>query len=142
MTVTPDSLRDLLRTPYRLGGREVGQGIDCLGTVLEIADRMGLPAIDPWANIAAAWTTGTLDTSSGFPAGWLRIAATATLQDGDVLLYFEQHPWSAIVCAGHVWTASENAGRVICVPLARWTQQPAEVWRHGRDRVSASGFAW
>lgn len=142
MSPTHESLRDILRTPYQLGGREVGAGIDCLGTVLAIADRIGLPAIDPWANIASAWQAGTLDTASGFPDGWFRIAATSTLEDGDVLLFFEHHPWAAIVCAGYVWTASENAGRVVCVSLARWTQQPAEVWRYGRDRVSAAGLAW
>lgn len=142
MNVSTEQLRDVLRTPYQERGRTVGVGLDCLGTVLEIASRMGLPAIDPWASIEEAWRTGKLDTASGFPDGWFRIAAEAAREDGDVLLFFEHHPWAAIVCAGHVWSADARLGRVWCRSLATWTKQPAEVWRHDAYRIRSQGLDW
>ena len=133
-------LRALLRTPYREGGRDVGLGIDCLGVVVEIARHLGLPLGDPWREIEAAWRNGTLDTASGFPAGWQRIGSRIEqLRDGDVLLFYGVHPWSAIVYNEHVWSADAQVGGVFCRPLSRWSANPAEVWRHGCEGVPAAG---
>lgn len=122
------NLDDVRRTPYVLGGRAPGQGLDCLGTVLVIARRMGLCAPDPWQQILEAWELGGAVTS-GFPSCWFRLTDGAPVLDGDVLLFFTSHPWSAIVCAGNVWSADPSVG-VYCRPLARWERRAAEVWRH------------
>lgn len=134
MKLTHADLRDVLRTPYVAGGRCPGRGLDCLGTVLVIAERMHLPAPDPWSRIAEAWRANNLQAANGFAAGWQRISNLGAWQDGDVLLYYEHHPWSAIVCADHVWSADPRAGGVWSAPLHRWHKVPAEAWRYGEDQ--------
>lgn len=124
-----DDLRDILRTPYALGGRVVGASIDCLGVVGEVARRRGLPPPDGWPQIRQAWERGDLPSGTGFPAGWVRCLADGPLQDGDVLLFFGAHPWCAIVHRGLVVSASASVGSAYSVPLHRWKKAPAEVWR-------------
>jgi hypothetical protein len=122
---------DVLRSSYELGAREPGRRLDCLGTVLVLAERMGLCAPDPWRSIRRSWIEGGLQCGSGFPPCWVRLTDTkAPWRDGDVLLFFGRHPWSAIICNGHVWSADEDVGSVYCRPVSRWSKQPAEVWRH------------
>lgn len=122
-------LRDLLHTPYELGGRQVGVGIDCLGTVAEVARRRGLPPPDGWPSIRAAWENGTLAAASGFPDGWIRMPAATGLRDGDVLLFVSgAHPWCAIVDAGFVISAHPDRGPY-AVPMQRWREAPVELWR-------------
>jgi cell wall-associated NlpC family hydrolase len=124
-------MRDILSTPYVVGGRTPGVGIDCLGVVAEIARRRGVPAPDGWPSIEAAYRRGEID-HSGFPAGWVRVDAPAdpyVIRDGDVLLFYGTHPWCAIVHAGHVYSSSREHGSAYCVPGYRWKVQPAEVWR-------------
>lgn len=118
--------QDILRTPYRLGGRTVGAELDCLGVVGEIARRRGLPAPDGWPSILRAMAEGS--PASGFPAGWFRIAAGSPWQEGDVLVLPGVHPGCAIVHDGRIWTARPGAG-VHAVPIARWSQAPSQVWR-------------
>ena len=125
-------LRDILHTPYELGGRTVGVGIDCLGTVAEVARRRGLPPPDGWPSIRDAWQRGEIATATGFPAGWRRQPAGTALQDLDVLLFFSgDHPWCAIVDGGMVVTAHPKTGPH-ARPLNRWRLAPAEVWRYCR----------
>lgn len=129
----------LLGTPYALGGRKPGVAIDCLGTTLELARRMGLCAPDPWLQIEHAWRARAMDSFTGFPRCWGRLceAEPSRIRDGDVLLSFAPRPWAAIVCDGHVWSASLEVGSVFCVPLLRWHAPPAEVWRHDPGSCSA-----
>jgi cell wall-associated NlpC family hydrolase len=89
-------MRDVLHTPYVLGGREIGAGLDCLGVVSIIARRRGLPPPDGWPSIRAAWERGELPTATGFPIGWRRQQPIRDLRDGDVLLYFG--PGAPVVC--------------------------------------------
>lgn len=124
---------DLRRTPYLEGGRRVGHGIDCLGVVLEVAACLGLPAPDPWPQIEIAWRAGRLESCTGFPAGWRRLVPPprpADWRQGDVLLYYGSHPWSAIMWEGHVWSAQPHVG-VYSRPVHRWRRTPAEHWRCG-----------
>ena len=86
------NLADVRRTPYVLGGREPGRGLDCLGTVLVVASRMGLCAPDPWQAIAEAWEQKQLHVPSGFPACWFRVTDSQPLREGDVLLFYGLHP--------------------------------------------------
>ncbi len=129
--MTPD-LRDILHTPYELGGRTVGVGIDCLGVVGAIAHRRGMAPPDGWPSIRAAWERGEIDSASGFPPGWtavLEVPAPTQWCDGDVLLFQEPYPWCSIVDGGHVWSASHLQGSAYCVPLYRWRTMPTELWR-------------
>lgn len=119
-------MRDLLATPYKLGGRTVGAELDCLGVVGEIARRRGLPAPDGWPSIVRAVAEGAVAT--GFPIGWARVTPIPQMQDGDVLVLPGLHPGCAIVHEGRVWTARPEAG-VHAVPIERWGQAPSEVWR-------------
>ena len=126
--MTPE-LRDILHTPYKLGGRAVGTGIDCLGVVGEIARRRGLPSPDGWPSIRDAWERGEIDSASGFPPGWRQVEPPCELCDHDVLLFFHPVPWCAIVDDGYVWSASHLQGSAYCVPAFRWRTVPSEVWR-------------
>tara|TARA_R110002073_G_scaffold326370_1_gene506165 strand:+ start:18078 stop:18458 length:381 start_codon:yes stop_codon:yes gene_type:complete len=117
---------DILRTPYKLGGRTVGSELDCLGTVAEIARRRGLPPPGGWPEILSAVEAGR--TANGFPLGWRRVPDPVRLLDGDVLVLPGEHPGCAIVHEGRVFTARPEAG-VHAVPLHRWSQAPSEVWR-------------
>lgn len=131
--------RRLLATPYRLGGRTVGEGIDCLGVVLVLCTDLGLPLPDPWTQLRAAWRSGTVDTASGFPAGWTRVQGQQPAT-GDVLLYHGEHPWAAIVADGMVWSADAYVGGPYCKPLVAWKLTPIEVWRYDQA-VGATGPA-
>ncbi len=122
-------LRDILHTPYRLGGRLVGIELDCLGVVGEVARRRGLPPPDGWPSIRRDWEQGRIETASGFPAGWVRQPMPCALQDGDVLVFVVGHrPGCAIVHDGWVVTAEPGRG-VYRTDLSRWNIAPAEVWR-------------
>jgi len=117
---------DILRTPYKLGGRTVGAELDCLGVVGEIARRRGVPAPDGWPSILRAMANGSAAT--GFPPGWVKVVPIPRLQDGDVLVLPGAHPGCAIVHDGRVFTARPEAG-VHAVAVHRWSQAPSEVWR-------------
>lgn len=122
-------MSDVLRTPYVRGGREIGKAGDCLMVTLTGASRTVGCAPDPWPQIRAAWERGDLRACTGFPPCWARMPTGTPPRDGDVLLFYAAHPWSAVVVNGHVYTADEEAG-VYCRPLTRWSKQPAEIWRH------------
>ena len=119
-------MRDVLHTPYVLGGRTVGIELDCLGVVGEVARRRGLPAPDGWPSILKAMKEGRV--ASGFPPGWRRQSPPFRLQDGDVLVLPGDHPGCAIVHGGRVYTAHPDAG-VHAIALSRWNRAASEVWR-------------
>lgn len=121
---------DILRSRYRLGARQAGVELDCLGTVLEVAKRCGLCMPDPWPHIRRQWLEGDAATASGFPSCWVRSADVDGLRDGDVLLFYGAHPWVAIIAHSHVWSADAELGGAWRKPVVRWTKRPAEVWRH------------
>lgn len=120
-------VRDILHTPYELGGTIVGVGLDCYTATCAVARRRGLPPPDLVPSIREAALRGEIPT--GFPAGWESVPVPFVLQDGDILLGYGVHPWSAIVHDGRVISASETAGCVYAVPLHRWRKPPSEVWR-------------
>lgn len=127
----PVDLTDLMRAPYVLGGRSVQTGLDCYGTVQEIARRKGLPFPDAWRQIEADWRSGGLQPSSGFGPGWRRSPDTwPTVRDGDVLVCLGRHHFCMIVHAGYLWSANPEVGHPFGVPLHRWTHAPLEIWRH------------
>lgn len=126
---TSAEFRDLLHTPYVVGGRQVGVELDCLGVVGEIARRRGAAPPDGWVSIERAIADGNMKAATGFPAGWHRQADDEAIQNGDVLVYYGDHPWCAIVHDGYVWSASAKMGAVYRIPAHRWSKVPAEVWR-------------
>jgi cell wall-associated NlpC family hydrolase len=120
-----DDRTALLSAPYRLGGRDTS-GLDCLGVVLLVLQIRGVPEFDPWDGIIGSWRNGEVDCASGFPEGWKR--AEGAPIDGDVLIFFTDHSWSAIVHEGNLWTAHPSVG-VWCKPVGRFKKAPREVWR-------------
>jgi hypothetical protein len=124
---------DILASRYRLGGRSPGHALDCAGTVLEIARRIGLCIEDPWAQLCADWAAGRVEMSSALPHCWRRTEQGATMAHGDIALFYEQapaHPWVAIVAYGHVWSADARVGSPYGRRATLWTRQPDELWRH------------
>jgi len=122
-------LRDILHTPYELGGRTPGIGLDCLGVVGEIARRRGMAPPDGWPSIRDAWEHDEIEASTGFPPGWVKQDPVVGVEDGDVLLFFEPHAWCSIVDGGMLWSASHEQGSCFCMPLFRLRRKPIEVWR-------------
>lgn len=122
-------MTDVLMSAYALGGREPGRVIDCLGVTRVGAMRFCGCGPDPWMDIQQAWRAGTLDVTTGFPPCWIRRTDGQAIENGDVLLFYGRHPWSAIVLDGHVYSADQEVGPY-CRPLSRWTKTPAEIWRH------------
>lgn len=120
-------LRDILHSPYELGGTTVGLGLDCFSAACEILRRQGRPAPDGEPTVRAQGLRG--ESPTGFPPGWVRLDPPWLLEHGDLLLWFQPRPGSAVVHFGHVVTASEEAQRIYAVPTHRWKRPPAEVWR-------------
>lgn len=116
--------RDLMRTPFRRGGRVVGEGIDCLGVVLHKLRERGLPALDPWGEVERQWQRGRLAPDDLMPAGWHLVHDQP--QDGDVVFFGPRRLGVGFVEAGFVWTAHEGAG-VVRTPLHQC--RPVQVWR-------------
>lgn len=133
MTVWPD----ILASRYRLGGRQVGAWLDCYGTAIEVVRRLGLCVEDQWALLRRDWLAGRIDAHTGLPSCWVRTADSRRLSEGDLLLYYGQHPWVAAVAHGHVWSADASLGAAYCLPVWRWRRVPAEVWRHDPARCAS-----
>lgn len=125
-----DPVADIIRTPYKLGGRVVGESIDCLGAVQHVCRARGLPVPDGWSEIRRQWLSGgSIDYANGFPDGWSRVHGLAKI-DGDILLTRESgHPGCAIVHDGLIVTAHPEVGAGIATPLYRWRGQVIEHWR-------------
>jgi len=126
--VTPSQRRELLSIPYRIGGRD-HTGIDCLGVVLHVLRLQGKRPMDPWRQLLSAYRTRSLCSISAFPQGWSRQHPPFDWRDGDVLLFHDDHSWSAVVDDGHLWSANPRTG-VWNKDLNRLVKQPNEVWRH------------
>lgn len=125
-------LDDVRRTPYVLGGRVPGEGLDCYGVVLVLASRLGLPAPDCWASIRQAWEAGTMSAASGFPEGWDRVPADGGLLEGDVVvLEGPPHQSCGIVVGSRIWTAAPTLG-VYSRDVGAFAGCVSQVWRHGR----------
>lgn len=122
-------LRDILHTPYELGGRTVGVKIDCLGVAREICRRRGRPPPEGTQAILDAWSRGEIESATGFPAGWKKQDPTERARDGDVFLFFEPQAWCGIIDGGQFWSASAETGFAYCMPLFRMQRAPDEVWR-------------
>lgn len=119
--------RGLLRTPYRLRGRDA-EGVDCLGVVWFIQTherKQTLP--DPWQSVEQQWRArGTFDASTGLPDTWQKVDGPP--KDGDIMLFDGEHVWCATVHEGHVWSAHPKVG-VWCKSLAKFEKKPKELWR-------------
>lgn len=113
--ILPDELR---RAPWVQGGRDAS-GLDCLGVVLAVAQRLGLNLVDPWAHAE----------HTGFPADWARISGLDAVEPrtGDVWLWHSPRPHVGIVVDGVIVTSRERQG-VVAMPPMR-CKPPDEVWR-------------
>lgn len=103
------------------------RAIDCLGVVLHVLRLHGRDQLDPWSNLLKAYRDGDVSSRHAFGPGWQRVDGEP-MQDFDVLLFHEQHSWSAIVESGHIWSAHPSTG-VWSSPLCRFDKTPDEHWR-------------
>jgi len=124
--MTPEQRDQLMRLPYRIGGRGKG-AIDCLGVVLYVLRANGRAELDPWHNLVRAYRQQDLEAAHAFPSNWQRVH-DHSLQHLDVLLYHESHSWSAIVDNGQVYSAHPNVG-VWARDVQKLAKLPHEVWR-------------
>ena len=118
--------RELLRTPFERGGRELGVGIDCAGVARAILARAGVEFPDPWDVLAQQWRKGQLDAESIMPADWYRLPAAAPLRNLDLAFLDAERLSVGVVLGGHLWTATE-AGGVVRLPVSRCAV--AQAWR-------------
>jgi hypothetical protein len=119
--------RELLRTPFARGGRQVGRGLDCLGVVCAQLGRRGVDFPDPWQQLAASWQAGEpLDVGPLMPAGWRRLGELERPRDLDVVFLDAARASIGLVEDGRVWTATDEGG-VLRLPLERC--KVAQAWR-------------
>lgn len=126
MTESRELDRELLRTPFVRGGRELGArgGIDCYGVAIERLRRHGITLPDVWVAIADEWAAGNTTPTSCMPAGWHRVRLAPI--DGDLVFLSADRLSIGVVEDGCVWTATESSG-VVRLPLHRVTID--QVWR-------------
>jgi cell wall-associated NlpC family hydrolase len=127
---------DILASRYRLGGRIVGEHLDCYGVTLAVAKRLGLCLADAWESVRRDWVLGTLEASTGFPQCWHALHKPQPLAHGDVLLWNCGMPHVGIVADGYLWSADRRLGSAYAKRIDQLTVQPLEVWRHDSTRCS------
>ena len=122
---------DLIGVPWQEGGRDPRLGLDCLGAVLLVLQRMGLRPFDPWAAWAEAWRRGWRRIEEAVPDGWVRLREGEGVQPGDVMITQEGAVPSHIVIVleeRRVLSAMKGQG-VVLLPL-RWAQvRMHSAWR-------------
>lgn len=122
---------DLIGVPWIEGGRDPKQGLDCLGVVLEVLERMGLPAFDPWAAWQGAWRRGWRNIAEAIPDGWERLERGTGLLPGDVVIVEQDGvPTHVVIVIGdrRVVSAMKRQG-VVLLPQ-RWAEQHMHsAWR-------------
>lgn len=124
MITSMDADRELMRTPFLRGGRQLGVGIDCLGVVLHKLAEWGMPVLDPWAEVAAQWRRGELEPGHLMPDGWRLVQDQP--RDGDVVFFGTDRLGVGFVEAGMVWTAVEGVG---VLRQALHVRPMTQVWR-------------
>lgn len=129
--MTPIETKDLLRMRYAVGGRGP-HVVDCLGVVLLVLQRLGIPLADPWPRFVSDWSAGCdpgsmLERDPG--EGWKRTVPVHATRDGDMLITNELPLGVGVVYQGRVWTAmpdrhvvSLERRHVACV--AAWRFEP------------------
>jgi cell wall-associated NlpC family hydrolase len=123
---------DLIGTPFVRGGRQPGVALDCLGLVLEVARRRGIPAVDPWDLLRSRWDAGDREIGDKhFPVGWDQTCSEPQANDLLVMLdpraNTETH-LAFVDSPGWVIQSTEVAG-VVRTPLARVSHLIRRVYR-------------
>jgi cell wall-associated NlpC family hydrolase len=122
--------RDILATPYRIGGRTLGVGIDCYGVTLEVARRIGVCLEDDRERMLRAFRDGEHSPTGFFPPCWRRLAAPLRLQHGDGLLWTTGFPHCGIVANGYLWSADAALRSPYAKRADNVSLRGVEVWRH------------
>jgi cell wall-associated NlpC family hydrolase len=125
---------DIIGVPWIEGGRDPSSGLDCLGVVLLVLERMGLPSFDPWAVWADAWRRGWRQIEQAVPDGWSRLSDGALLRPGDVVItQSEGHPTHVVIVVEDRRVVSAMKGRGVVLLPQRW----AEAHKHSAWRAEA-----
>jgi hypothetical protein len=135
---------NLVGAGYRLGGRDLDGGLDCLGVVLHVLEELGVPPElhpDPWRDLRELWASegsAAALASTGFPAGWdrLEVVPAAAPQDGAVALlapeaslcdHGHRTAGVGVVRDGRLWTSRPSTG-VIAPAWSAVRSSISEVW--------------
>lgn len=125
---------DIIGVPWIEGGRDQRTGLDCLGVVLLVLERMGMPAFDPWATLQEAWRNGWRQIDEAVPDGWTRLPRGAGLRPGDIVITQSEGQPSHVVIViedRRVVTSMHGHG-VVLLP-----QRYAEAHMHSAWRAEA-----
>ena len=136
MSARSGDLLELLGVPFRLGGREVTTGLDCLGLVLECCHRDRIPMLDVWATWREAYSSGWRDFQMALPPGWEFIERTS-LERGDVLILLGEGdlPCHLAYCvsSSRVLTTAHETG-VVSLPICQVSRRITSCVRSIRPR--------
>lgn len=140
--VSPSSASSRLREqllarhiPFRQGGRDPADGLDCLGVVLLGAIAFGLPWRDPWQSIREQWLAGERPIGSSFPDGWFRLQDVSQPRAGDIAIYRDENGPDGhvgIVLDDDTVLSARMSVGVCAVPFARVASSLSQLWRFAR----------
>ena len=119
----------LIGVPWVEGGRDFRRtgGTDCLGIVLHVVrDVLGIPAVDPWDELADRWRDRRFDIGQALPSGWTPVGAP--YHPGDVAVTDRGFHVSVYTGGGWFLSCSREVG------VHRWAQKRPHtpivgVWR-------------
>lgn len=145
-----EDLQSWIGVPFLEGGRTRDEGIDCLGIVLLGAELLGIPARDPWDELATRWETeGDAERavllSTGLPPGWERVDPLPGVAPPGAVCVLPSFEHELARAAGHlaivwrdgmVYSAREGVG-VFCRPWDRIRPRVLQLWSYNVCRLPA-----
>jgi cell wall-associated NlpC family hydrolase len=121
---------DLVGAPWVAGGRSAA-GIDCLGVVLVVAARLGIPVEEPRDAVERLAAMGWTITPGDFPDGWAEVRPPYRV--GDVVVLWDdaaraENHVGIVDTPGHVLHATFGAGTVR-TPVGRLARRIRRAYR-------------
>ena len=136
---------DLIGIPFERGGRDRRRGLDCLGVVLEVLERLGVPEPlrpDPWARLRELYSSedpaaisAVLAGGQVIPPAWRLVESwPATPTDGLLLVSDPARGWDGsheagvgVTYSGRIVTARPRLG-VVALPWSRARGRFSQLW--------------
>lgn len=119
---------ELLRVPFKEGGRDPETGLDCLGVTLYVLRvLLGRTDVeDPWDRLERIWQDGWRDIDQAIPEGWQRVWSESAA-NGDLVIW---RGHVGVIVQGWVVSAAKGVG-VFRQSLARAKEMHRELqlWR-------------